>query len=232
MTGTPRLDGLITQVRNEHPDGGPLEHLSEAVLVGERLGELADGLIGYFVDQARRAGASWTEIGRSMGVTKQAAQKRFVDKTGSDPYAGRFASFTDRARRAIVAAQEEARKAGNPHVGVEHIVLGIVHEHPNIATRAILALGVTTEAVRDAAAALVGPPARAEIPEHIPFSPGAKKLLELSVREAVRLEHNYIGTEHMLLGLLRDRKNPVAGALVRLGITTAAADREIVRLLR
>jgi Clp amino terminal domain, pathogenicity island component len=231
MDAAPRLDDLIKQVRNEHPDGNPLEHLSEAVLVGEHLGEVADGLIGYFVDQARRAGASWTEIGRSMGVTKQAAQKRFVDRSWGDPYAGKFASFTDRARRAIMAAQEEARKAGNTHVGTEHVVLGILHQHPNIATRAILALGVTTEAVRDTAAALVGP-RQEDLPEHIPFSPGAKKLLELSVREALRFGHNYVGTEHMLLGMLRDRKTPVAKALVRLGITLDAADREITRLLK
>jgi ATP-dependent Clp protease ATP-binding subunit ClpA len=175
--------------------------------------------------------AAVNDVDLRLRDTKQAAQKRFVDKSWGDPYAGKFASFTDRARRAVVAAQEEARKASNTHVGTEHIVLGILHERPNIATRAIVALGLTTEAVRDAATALVGP-AQEDVPEHIPFSPGAKKLLELAVREALRFGHNYVGTEHMLLGLLRDRKTPAAKALIRLGITLDAADREIVRLLK
>jgi len=88
MTSAVRLDDLITLVKNRHPDGDALERLGDAVSVGEHLGEVADHLIGHFVDQARRSGASWTDIGTSMGVTKQAAQKRFVPKTdaaGIDP---------------------------------------------------------------------------------------------------------------------------------------------------
>src|SRR5881394_1875252 len=106
-----RLDDLIGFVKQQHPDGGPLEHLSDAVLASERLGEVADHLIGHFVDQARRAGASWTEIGRYMGVSKQAAQKRFVAKgEASDLDASQgFSRYTDRARKVVVTAQELAR---------------------------------------------------------------------------------------------------------------------------
>src|ERR687887_1524488 len=110
----PRLDDLIDYVKSQHPDGTVLQHLSVAVLTSEQLGELADHLIGHFVDQARRAGASWTEIGQSMGVTKQAAQKRFVPKQPEQAGAldtGVFGRFSPRARRATVTAQEEARKA-------------------------------------------------------------------------------------------------------------------------
>ena len=106
-----RLDDLIAAVASAHPD--PLERLQEAVSLGAHLDDVADSLIGHFVDQARRSGASWTDIGRSMGVSKQAVQKRFTSRAGGgpDPSSG-FSQFTDRARLAVVAAQEEARSAG------------------------------------------------------------------------------------------------------------------------
>ena len=106
-----RLDDLITAVASAHAD--PLARLQEAVSLGAHLDDVADSLIGHFVDQARRSGASWTDIGRSMGVSKQAVQKRFTSRAGGgpDPSSG-FSQFTDRARLAVVAAQEEARAAG------------------------------------------------------------------------------------------------------------------------
>src|SRR6188472_713352 len=104
-----RLDDLIAAINNVHDE--PLEQLTDAVLAADHLGEVADHLIGHFVDQARRSGASWTDIGRSMGVTKQAAQKRFVPKEPLDAEQG-FTRFTARARHVVVAAQEEARSAG------------------------------------------------------------------------------------------------------------------------
>src|SRR5829696_4988764 len=107
-----RLDDLINYVRSMHPQGGPLEHLSDAVRVSEYLGDVADHLVGHFVDQARRSGASWTEIGQGMGVTKQAAQKRFVARDSP----GVLARFTDRARQAVTRAQEYANRAGSPEV--------------------------------------------------------------------------------------------------------------------
>src|SRR5919198_1221261 len=95
-----RLDDLIAYVKAQHADGSPLDHLSAAVGAADQLGDLADHLIGHFVDQARRAGASWTEIGQSMGVSKQAAQKRFVPREGAEPRSSAgslFGRFTDRA---------------------------------------------------------------------------------------------------------------------------------------
>src|ERR1700753_970450 len=111
-----RLDELITAIKSVHTDA--LDQLSDAVLAAEHLGEVADHLIGHFVDQARRSGASWTDIGRSMGVTKQAAEKRFVPKGTTpdlDPEQG-FSRFTPRARKVIVASQEEARSAGTTEI--------------------------------------------------------------------------------------------------------------------
>ena len=115
MSNPVRLDDLIEAIQKVHPD--VLDRLENAVLAADHLGEVADHLIGHFVDQARRSGASWSEIGRSMGVTKQAAQKRFVRKAPAetpdlDPSQG-FSRFTEQARNVVMAAQNEARAAGN-----------------------------------------------------------------------------------------------------------------------
>src|SRR5688572_24884441 len=119
MVPAVRLDNLIDAITKVHPDNS-LDQLSDAVLAADHLGEVADHLIGHFVDQARRSGASWTDIGRSMGVTKQAAQKRFVPKGDTpalDASQG-FSRYTDRARKVVVAAQDEARAAGNAEIGI------------------------------------------------------------------------------------------------------------------
>src|SRR3954464_15890154 len=114
---TVRLDDLIGAVTSAHEE--PLDRVTRAVVLAEHLDEVADSLIGHFVDQARRAGSSWSEIGRSMGVTKQAAQKRFVARGGSapplDPSQG-FSRFTDEARAVVVTAQERAREAGSDSI--------------------------------------------------------------------------------------------------------------------
>src|SRR3954452_11472240 len=120
MTGTPRLDDLIVGVEAAHAD--PLERVGGAVLVGDALGETADHLIGHFVDRARRAGALWTDIGRRMGVSKQAVQKRVVAKEPAHD----FTRFTPRARNVVVTAQNEARAAENPEIGTAHLVLGLL----------------------------------------------------------------------------------------------------------
>jgi Clp amino terminal domain, pathogenicity island component len=217
-----RLDDLIEYVKTRMPDGGPLEHLSTAVVAGEQLGELADHLIGHFVDQARRAGASWTEIGQSMGVSKQAAQKRFVPKDSGGfeiPAGDLFGRFTRRAKRAVVNAQEAARNAKHDYVGTEHIVLGLLTEPEGLAAEAIEAQGTTLDAVREAVGALLGPPKDKAVAGHLPFTRRSKKVLELAVREALKLGHNYIGTEHILLGVLGDDDALGAKALIGLGIT-------------
>ncbi|GAA4857693.1 Clp protease N-terminal domain-containing protein [Saccharopolyspora rosea] len=219
-----RLDDLIEAIKKSHPD--VLRQLSDAVLAAEHLGEVADHLIGHFVDQARRSGASWTDIGRSMGVTKQAAQKRFLPKE-LNPEEG-FHRFTPRARNVVVAAQGEARAARNDHIGPEHLVLGLLREPEGLAARALAARGVTPEAVREAATAAL-PPAADEVGELIPFDNRAKKALELTFREALRLGHNYIGTEHILLALLELEDGD--GVLSGLGIDKASAESEITAAL-
>ena len=227
-----RLDDLIDFVRRQHPEGGPLEHLSDAVLASERLGELADHLIGHFVDQARRTGASWTEIGRYMGVTKQAAQKRFVPKSSDDPPgSGAFSRFTARARHVIVQAQEEARNAGHDYIGTEHILLGVLHEPDALAAKAIEAQDVSLDRVRTGVTAVLGPRSGEPRVGHIPFTPRAKKVRELAVREALRLGHDYVGTEHILLGLLDEEEGLAAKVLDDLGVRRSAAEEWIVAAL-
>jgi hypothetical protein len=229
-----RLDELIAYVQDQQPQHGALDHLSDAVLVAERLGELADHLIGHFVDQARKAGASWTEIGHSMGVTKQAAQKRFVPRTSealSLDGPGRYARFTGRARRAVAEAQREALRGRHTEVTTAHVVLGLLSEPEGLASRAIQAQGISLDDVRASIVQSLDPPADSAPSGHIPFSSSAKKCLDLTLREALRLGHNYIGTEHMLLGILADETSPGGQALIGLGVDKDQAEQWISREL-
>lgn len=154
-----RLDDLIDAIKKVH--SGALEQLSDAVIAADHLGDVADHLIGHFVDQARRSGASWTDIGKSMGVTRQAAQKRFVPKdpgepSDLDPSQG-FSRFTDRAKNVVMAAQNEARAAGNDEIRPEHLALGLLSEPEALAAKSITAQGVSLEAVREAVAEVLPP---------------------------------------------------------------------------
>ncbi len=225
MPPTVRLDDLISAIQKAHDQ--PLDQLTDAVLAADHLGEVADHLIGHFVDQARRSGASWTDIGRSMGVTKQAAQKRFVPKEALDPEQG-FTRFTTRARHVVAAAQEEARTAGSTQVTSAHLVLGLLTEPEALAAQALVAQGVALDAVRQAVTATL-PPAAGELPALIPFDGSAKKALELTFREALRLGHNYVGTEHLLLALLELEDD--AGVLRGLGVDKARAERDVLTAL-
>ncbi|NHC44116.1 Clp protease N-terminal domain-containing protein [Motilibacter aurantiacus] len=218
-----RLDELITAIKKVHTDA--LDQLSDAVLAADHLGELADHLIGHFVDQARRSGASWTDIGRSMGVSKQAAQKRFVPRTPAEPSALNpnegFNRFTPRARNVIAAAQNEARTAGNASITPAHLVLGLLTEPDGLAVKALAAQSVDPAAVRQAGAAAL-PPRTESAPELVPFDADARKALELTFREALRLGHNYVGTEHLLLALLEQENG--SGVLHGLGVDKAGVE--------
>lgn len=233
MTNPVRLDELIEAIKKVHTDA--LDQLSDAVIAADHLGDVADHLIGHFVDQARRSGASWTDIGKSMGVTRQAAQKRFVAKdpgepSDLDPSQG-FSRFTERARNVVMAAQNEARAAGNDEVRTEHLALGLLSEPEALGPAFIRAQGVTLEDVRRAATQAL-PSAADAVPEIIPYDAGARKALELTFREALRMGHNYVGTEHILLALLEQEDG--AGVLTGLGLdkeTTETALAKAVTLV-
>jgi len=218
-----RLDDLIEAITKVHSD--PLEQLSSAVIAADHLGDVADHLIGHFVDQARRSGASWTDIGRSMGVTKQAAQKRFVPKDPGgpldlDPNEG-FSRFSPRARNTVITAQNEAHAAGNDQIRPEHLMLGLLTDPDALAAKAMVAQGVSLKAARQAATSAL-PAAAGQVPALIPFDPQAKKALELTFREALRMGHNYIGTEHILLALLELENG--TGVLTGLGLDKTATE--------
>ncbi|MGX4690656.1 Clp protease N-terminal domain-containing protein [Streptomyces sp. JNUCC 63] len=222
-----RLDDLISAIKKVHQE--PLDQLQDAVLAAEHLGEVADHLIGHFVDQARRSGASWTDIGRSMGVTRQAAQKRFVPKESADldPSQG-FSRYTPRARKVVMAAHEEAKAARSTEGTPAHLVLGLLAEPEAMAAQAIGDQGVSLDAVREAATTAL-PPASADAPELVPYGPAAKKALELTFREALRLGHNHIGTEHILLALLELENGE--GVLSGLGLDKARTEEYVVAAL-
>lgn len=220
---TVRLDDLIRAVTAAHRD--PLEQLSGAVLAGDHLGEVADHLIGHFVDRARRSGASWTDIGRSMGVTKQAAQKRFVPRAdGATGMAGGFERFTPRARAVVVAAQESARAAGNDRITPAHLLLGLLSESHGLAVMLLTGVGTDTAALGDAAAAALPAPADTQ-PALIPFDAGARKALELTLRHALRLGHDHVGTEHVLLALLEAEDGD--GVLSAAGVDGARVEQAL-----
>ena len=222
MTGTPRLDDLIAGVETAHAD--PLERVGGAVLVGDALGETADHLIGHFVDRARRAGASWTDIGRSMGVSKQAVQKRFVAKEAKQD----FSRFTPRARNVVVASQNETRAAGNAEIRTEHLVLGLLAEPDGLAGQVLASRGIAPDDVRRVATALL-PPRTDAVPALIPFDAGAKKALELTFREALRMGHDFVGTEHILLALLEHEAGD--GVLSGLGLDKASVEAAVTAAL-
>ncbi|GAA4532971.1 Clp protease N-terminal domain-containing protein [Mycobacterium paraffinicum] len=224
-----RLDELIDAIKSVHADA--LDQLADAVLAAEHLGEVADHLIGHFVDQARRSGASWTDIGKSMGVTKQAAQKRFVPRAEAatlDPEQG-FGRFTPRARGAVVAAQNAAHEAANNEITPEHLLLGLLDDPAALATVLLHLQKVDTEALR---AGVELPPPSSGTPDLIPFSGPARKALELTFREALRLGHNYIGTEHLLLALLElEEASADEGPLRRCGVDKARVEADLIKAL-
>lgn len=229
-TANIRLDDLIGAIVQVHDD--PLEQLQSAMIAADHLGDVADHLIGHFVDQARRSGASWTDIGRSMGVTKQAARKRFVPKgpgEGNDLDASQgFQRFTPRAKHVVVAAHDLAIAGDHAFVTAGHLTLGLLAEPDAVAGRILTDLGATSEAVH---AAVVLPDAVDDPPRaFVPYDDSAKKSLELTFREALRLGHNYVGTEHLLLALLEheDGSGPLSG----LGLDRSVVEAKVIEALQ
>ncbi|NBU16059.1 MAG: NDP-hexose 4-ketoreductase, partial [Actinobacteria bacterium] len=141
-----------------------------------------------------------------------------------------FERFTDRARRVVVLAQEEARKLNHSYIGTEHILLGLISEGEGVAAKALDSLSISLDAVRAQVEEIIGQGGSSPS-GHIPFTPRAKKVLELSLREALQLGHNYIGTEHILLGLLREGEGVATQVLVKLGADLGRVRQQVIQLL-
>jgi hypothetical protein len=225
------LDNLIAYVKALHPDGGPLENVSDAFAVSTQMDEQADALIGYFVDQARKSGLSWSQIGAAMGVSKQAAQKRFVPAKAADimTAAQPFSRFTPRAGRALISAGQLATAEGAAEMGIAHLAAAQLSEPAGIAAMVIAAAGITPEQVFAAVGtgpAEQGPAADSETLIDLSLDDDAKAAVKGALRSALRLGHNYIGTEHLLLGIL-STDGPVADAFAGLGLTPRRAEELI-----
>jgi hypothetical protein len=214
------LDNLIKYVQALHPAGSPLDRLSDAFGVSAIMSEESDALLGHFVDQARRSGATWNEIGEAMGVSKQAAQKRFVPGRHGD-----FSRFTERARTAMASAR---LLAGDSDVGAAHLGSAALLDPAGIAAKVVGRAGLAPGQVYAAlgTAAPEPPPAADAAPAglaDLATDESGGEALKSAVRAALRLRHNYIGTEHLLLGVI-DAGGPAGAALAAgLGLTGETA---------
>jgi Clp amino terminal domain, pathogenicity island component len=258
------LDRVIAYVRALHPDGDPVDHVAGAFMVSAQLDEQSDALIGYFIDQARRSGASWSRIGAAMGVSKQAAQKRFVSarphiwsgaefggsgSTNTSPRAEMFSRFTDRARNVLLAARrigmadqpesaDDASAAAAypdavsispsaPGIHAGYLAAALLAEPEGLAAKVILRAGLTADQVYfavSAGPATPGPDAGTEDLRELSFDESGMAVLKAALKAALRLGHKYVGTEHLLLGVLY-AGGPAAEALTGAGLTPQTAER-------
>lgn len=241
MSELPDLEDLIAAVAADADGDDPIEQLAAAAGVRDELDELAEALLDHFVEQAREAGCSWSRVGSALGVSKQAAQQRHTATRSvarrmlarlseRAPRRPLFSRFTDRARSVVVLAQEEARALNHNYIGTEHILLGLLREGDGVAAEALASMGVSLEEVRREVKNFIGE-GEATPGEPIPFTPRAKKVLELSLREALQLKQNDISTEHVLLGLLRTREGVGAKILEELGVELGQARDVVLGLL-
>ena len=221
MTQPFSLDHLIERVYEQAPDDALLR-LSEAFRLAAYVNDQADNLIGHFVDQARRSGEPWSQIGAAMGVSKQAAQQRWVPRWGTSLItAGRtFSRFTDRARSVLIAANRLAGGAEATAIGPEHLAVAQYAEPEALGAKALGQLGVEHA---DLAAALDVTAGPADAVSDLPFDERAEAVLDAALREALRLQHNFIGTEHLLLGSLATADR-TAEVLAGRGVTTATVE--------
>jgi hypothetical protein len=224
------LDSLIAYVKSLHPDGGPLDRLADAVIAAGQLDEQSDALIGHFVDQARSSGASWSQIGSAMGVSKQAAQKRFVAREDEPASEGKtFSRFTPRARVSVAAAGQLAAARQASAVEASHLAAGLLVDPDGLAAHVVHRLEVSEDQFYGALG--VGPAIDGGDPDptalrQLQFSPSCRSAFREALRAALRLGHNYIGTEHLLLGVTAGR-GAVAESLGAIGLRTALVESAV-----
>lgn len=230
------LDTLIAHVHGVHPAGSPLDHLSTAAVVSAELDNQADALLGHFVDRARRAGISWTQIGANMGVSKQAVRKRFVPRwDGSDPIPDGqlYSRCTLRARNALLVAGEVA---GPDQVEPPHLVVGLLSEPLGLAAKIIRQAGISDDQVGAALDVEVDvleprtthdPRAGVAALYQLRLGAAAQQAMHHTADAARRLGHNFIGTEHILLGTL-STEGTTTERLRSLGLDAQRVEAEMV----
>ena len=223
MTPGPTLQELIEGVRADTPGEDALVQLSQASKTVVDLEQTSDALLGHFVDQCRRSGRSWSEISGALGVSKQAAHKRFSFDVP------RFERFTDRARNVLAQSEEEAQRLGHGFVGTEHLLLALLESPDGLAAQLLGETGITRSMAETQIVALIKPGSGSE-ERKLPFTPRAKAVVRNAVHEALQLGHNYVGTEHLLLGLFTDGESVAAKVLVELGVSFDATRTRILEV--
>jgi hypothetical protein len=214
MNPGPGLPDLIATIQTDADSSDPLDELVAALRTVADLEAVADAALAHFVEQCRSSGRSWSEISRALGVSRQAAHKRFSLAAPS------LERFTPRARSALRAAVDAARSLGHDDVGTEHILLGLFEPSSGIAARIFAETGTTRTAI-EAQILAVRPRGSAAVAASSdpPFSPPAADCLARSVAQALALRHNYVGTEHLLLALFADPESIAARILTESGAT-------------
>src|SRR5262245_6425475 len=229
MAPAPSLQELIHMVETETEDISPLGRLRAASGLAGHLAEVGDAALGYFVDQARHAGHSWSQIGDALGVSKQAAQQKHTAREASRLEEPGFERFTPRARNAVSDAELVAREWGHDYVGTEHLLLSLYREPYGLAALVLVESGLGEDQAAEAIAQRVerGGGARAG---KLPFTPKASGVLDAARSAAVDLGHGHVGTEHLLIGL--DRIDGLAKeVLARAGLTSELVSQQVIAKL-
>lgn len=230
MTPGPDLQQLITTIKDDTGSDDELQQLATAASTISELTSTGDAALGFFVDRARGAGKSWVEISAVLGVSKQAAHKRFADSWSTAP---QFERYTQRATNVVRAAAAVARERNHNFVGTEHLLLGLFAEPDSIATKVLTGRGITEQSVREAVDVL-SPAAEStdpSTPAETPYTRRALHVLHGAVAEALTLGHNYVGTEHLLLAFYRDAETVAAKVLLEQGLDEQTAWKDARDLL-
>ena len=227
MAPAPDLPQLIATVEADTDGLEPLSHLASASTIAAELTESADALIGHFVDRCRAAGRTWSEISVALGVTKQAAHKRY----SAGPPTNLMGRFTDRARRTIEEAFLAARELGHPFVGTEHVLLGLFPPG-GIAATLLAESGLTKATATERVLAHIPRGVATDAGDVAPpYTPRAAQVFTTALSEALTMGHNYIGTEHLVLALFHDPEGVAAKVLAEAGASHAAYKAKVVQLL-
>jgi Clp amino terminal domain, pathogenicity island component len=240
----PSLAELIETVHDRSAGNDALTRVEAAAEVSGEITSKADALLGYFVESARQAGCSWAEIGTALGVTKQGAQQRFVDRgestrqdetrpdqTRADD-ARLLTGYTARARASVARAREEAREMGHNYVGTEHLLLGVLADPDSLSVRVLAELGVPTDELRQAVIEAAVPRSQyGAVATDLPFTPRARRVLDLTRGESLRLGHNYVGTEHLLMALAAEQDGIGGRVLREHSVDVDRTRAEVIRAL-
>jgi hypothetical protein len=206
MSPAPSLQDLVHLVETETEDGSPLGRLRAASDLARQLAEAGDAALGYFVDQARHAGHSWSQIGDALGVSKQAAQQRHTVRQAAGVEEPAYAYFTPRARNAVDAAEPIARDWGHNYVGTEHLLLALYRDPQGVGPQVLVGAGLDEDRARTAVEDRVGRGETAGADAgaaKLPLTPKAQAAVDGARSAAWDLGHNYVGTEHLLIALHR-----------------------------